>query len=101
MEQMMNNSKAEQILKLNKSWSEESRWSGIRREYTAADVVKLRGSIQIEHTLAKIGAQKLWRLLHNEHHVIALGAMNGSQAVQMVKSGLKSIYLSGWQVAAD
>jgi isocitrate lyase len=97
----MQQSKAEQALKLNDAWLTEPRWQGIKRNYSAMDVVKLRPSINVEHTLAKIGARHFWNLLNNEHHIVALGAMNGSQAVQMVRAGLKSIYLSGWQVAAD
>ncbi|MDW8106708.1 MAG: isocitrate lyase, partial [Armatimonadota bacterium] len=77
------------------------RWQGIRRPYSAADVVRLRGSVQIEYTLAKLGAQRLWELLHTEPYVAALGALTGTQAVQMVQAGLKAIYVSGWQVAAD
>src|SRR3954465_3244856 len=77
------------------------RWDGVERPYTPADVDKLRGSVQVEHTLARLGAERLWNLLHSEPCVPALGAMTGGQAVQMVKAGLKSIYLSGWQVAAD
>ncbi|HMP53040.1 MAG TPA: isocitrate lyase, partial [Candidatus Melainabacteria bacterium] len=97
----MLSSKSEQVAALEKSWREDSRWSGIERRYSAEEVVKLRGSVQIEHTLAKLGAERLQELLMTEDFVTALGAMNGSQAVQMVKAGLKSIYLSGWQVAAD
>jgi len=77
------------------------RWNGIERPYTTADVERLRGSFEIEHTLARLGAERLWRLLHEEPYVAALGALTGAQAVQMVKAGLKAIYLSGWQVAAD
>lgn len=77
------------------------RWQGIVRPYTSADVDRLRGSVKIEHTLARLGAERLWKLLHSEDYVNALGAYTGGQAVQMVKAGLKSIYLSGWQVAAD
>ena len=77
------------------------RWTGITRPYSAEDVIKLRGSIDIEHTLAKRGAEKLWKYLHEEDFVRALGALTGNQAVQQVKAGLKAIYLSGWQVAAD
>src|SRR3954454_7145418 len=77
------------------------RWDGIERPYTPADVEALRGSVQIEYTLARLGAERLWSLLHSEPCVPALGAMTGGQAVQMVKAGLQSIYLSGWQVAAD
>ena len=77
------------------------RWDGIERPYTADDVERLRGSVQVEHTLARLGSERLWELLHDEDYVPALGALTGGQAVQMVKAGLKAIYLSGWQVAAD
>jgi len=77
------------------------RFSGIVRNYSEADVKRLQGSLQVEHTLARRGAEKLWSLLHNEPYVAALGALTGNQAVQQVKAGLKAIYLSGWQVAAD
>ncbi len=77
------------------------RWDGIERPYTAADVERLRGSVHVEHTLARLGAERLWRLLHSEPCVAALGAMTGGQSVQMVRAGLQSIYVSGWQVAAD
>jgi len=77
------------------------RWNGIDRVYTEEDVERLRGTIRVEHTLARLGAERLWQLLQDEDYVAALGAMNGGQAVQMVKAGLKAIYLSGWQVAAD
>ncbi len=87
--------------RLQKEWTESPRWKGIKRGYTADDVVRLRGSIQIEHTLAKRGAEKLWKLLHDEPFVNALGALTGNQAMQQVKAGLKAIYLSGWQVAGD
>jgi isocitrate lyase len=86
---------------LERDWRENPRWQGITRPYSAADVVRLRGSVQIEYTLAKLGAQRLWELLHTEPYVAALGALTGTQAVQMVQAGLKAIYLSGWQVAAD
>jgi isocitrate lyase len=79
----------------------QERWAGIERPYTEADVERLRGRFRVEHTLARLGAEQLWRLLHSEPYVAALGALTGSQAVQMVKAGLKAIYLSGWQVAAD
>jgi isocitrate lyase len=79
----------------------DGRYDGIQRTYTAADALRLRGSIPIEHTLATRGANKLWDLLHNEPYINALGAMTGNQAMQMVRAGLKAIYLSGWQVAAD
>ena len=77
------------------------RWEGIERPYAEEDVRRLRGSVQIEHTLARLGAERLWELLHQEPYVAALGAMTGGQAVQMVKAGLQAIYISGWQVAAD
>ena len=86
---------------LNRDWSSNPRWAGIRRNYTAEDVVRLRGSVHIEHSLARLGAEKLWTSLHNEPFVNALGALTGNQAMQQVKAGLKAIYLSGWQVAAD
>ena len=73
----------------------------VTRPYTTADVERLRGSVHVEHTLARLGAERLWRLLQDEDYVPALGALTGGQAVQMVKAGLKAIYLSGWQVAAD
>ena len=87
--------------RLQKEWTESPRWKGIKRGYTADDVVRLRGSVQIEHTLAKRGAEKLWKLLNEEPFVNALGALTGNQAMQQVKAGLKAIYLSGWQVAGD
>ena len=89
------------IEQLERDWRENPRWQGITRPYSAADVVRLRGSVQIECTLAKLGAQRLWELMHTEPYVAALGALTGTQAVQMVQAGLKAIYLSGWQVAAD
>ena len=82
-------------------WQSDARWKGIHRPYSCEDVVNLRGSVQIEHTLARLGAERLWWLLHHEPYVPALGALTGNQAVQQVKAGLKAIYLSGWQVAAD
>ena len=87
--------------KLQKEWDTNPRWKGIKRGYTAADVVRLRGSLQVEHTLARRGAVKLWNLLHTEPFVNTLGALTGNQAMQQVKAGLKAIYLSGWQVAGD
>jgi len=89
------------IEQLEREWRENPRWQRITRPYAAADVVRLRGSVQIEYTLAKLGAQRLWELMHTEPYVAALGALTGTQAVQMVQAGLKAIYLSGWQVAAD
>jgi len=91
----------QQAAALEKDWAENPRWKGIQRGYTAADVVRLRGSIQIEHTLAKRGAEKLWNLINTEPFVNSLGALTGNQAMQQVKAGLKAIYLSGWQVAGD
>jgi isocitrate lyase len=89
------------VAKLKESWEMDARWKGIIRPYSAEDVIKLRGSIDIEYTLAKRGAEKLWKLINEEDYVNALGALTGNQAVQQVKAGLKAIYLSGWQVAAD
>ena len=94
----MTNQRAQE---LQKSWENDARWNGVTRPYSAEDVIKLRGSIDIEHTLARTGAEKLWNLLHIEDYVNALGALTGNQAIQQVKAGLKAIYLSGWQVAAD
>ncbi|TAM75460.1 isocitrate lyase [bacterium] len=86
---------------LEAQWASEARWGGIQRPYRGEDVLKLRGSLQIEYTLARRGAERLYGLLHGEPYVAALGALTGNQAVQQVKAGLKAIYLSGWQVAAD
>jgi isocitrate lyase len=91
----------QQAAVLSKDWAENPRWKGIQRSYAAADVVRLRGSMPIEHTLAKRGSEKLWNLLNTEPFVNTLGALTGNQAMQQVKAGLKAIYLSGWQVAAD
>src|ERR1700692_19677 len=82
------------------SWV-SSRWDGITRAYSDEDVERLRGTVRVEYSLARSGAEKLWRLLHEESYVPALGALTGNQAVEMAKAGLKAIYLSGWQVAAD
>src|SRR5580704_12461700 len=79
----------------------ERRWAGILRPYAKGDVDRLRGTVHVEHTLATLGARRLWELLHSEEYVAALGALTGNQAVQQVRAGLKAIYLSGWQVAAD
>ena len=92
---------AGEATELERSWAEDPRWRGIERDYTAEQVIRLRGSVRIEHSLARLGAKRLWKLLHTEDYVNALGALSGGQAVQMVKAGLKAIYLSGWQVAAD
>ncbi|MGP3910780.1 isocitrate lyase [Nonomuraea sp. 10N515B] len=86
---------------LRDEWDNDPRWEGVERTYSAEDVIRLRGSVQEEHTLARLGAERLWNLLHTEDYVHALGALTGNQAVQQVKAGLKAIYLSGWQVAAD
>ena len=86
---------------LEREWAESERWRGVRRDYSAADVVRLRGSLTIDYTLARAGAQRLWDLLQTEDYVHALGALSGGQAVQMVRAGLQAIYISGWQVAAD
>ena len=91
----------EQKDRLESEWADSPRWKGIERTYSAADVVKLRGSIQIEHTLARHGAEKLWRLINQEQPLCALGALTGNQAIQEVQAGLKAIYCSGWQVAGD
>ena len=87
--------------RLKKDWAENPRWKGVERGYAAEDVVRLRGSLHIEHTLARRGAEKLWKLISDEPFVNTLGALTGNQALQQVKAGLKAIYLSGWQVAAD
>ncbi|WP_017622037.1 isocitrate lyase [Nocardiopsis chromatogenes] len=86
---------------LQREWETDPRWAGVERTYSAADVVRLRGSVTEEHTLARQGAERLWKLLHSEDYVNTLGALTGNQAVQQVRAGLKAIYLSGWQVAAD
>jgi isocitrate lyase len=91
----------EQAARLQTEWHEDPRWAGTERTYTAEDVIRLRGSVQEEHTLARLGAQRLWSLLQSEDYVNSLGALTGNQAVQQVRAGLKAIYLSGWQVAAD
>ncbi len=91
----------QQTAALEKEWAQNPRWKGIKRTYSAADVVRLRGSVPVEHTLAKRGADKLWTLLNTEPFVNTLGALTGNQAMQQVKAGLKAIYLSGWQVAGD
>lgn len=91
----------EEARKLEERWKTDRRWQGITRPYRAEDVLRLRGSVRIEYTLARRGAERLWELLNTEDYVHALGALTGNQAVQQVKAGLKAIYLSGWQVAAD
>src|ERR1700724_2100567 len=89
------------VTTIETNWATDDRWQGIKRGYSAEAVVRLRGSVEIKYTLAEMGAKRLWELLHSEHYVAALGAMTGCQAVQQVQAGLKAIYLSGWQVAAD
>ena len=91
----------DQIDKLNSEWADSPRWAGVTRDYSAEDVVKLRGSVIVEHTLARLGAEKLWRLVNQEAPVCALGALTGNQAIQEIQAGLKAIYCSGWQVAGD
>src|SRR4051812_37559179 len=85
---------------LEREWQAE-RWRGIERDYSAEEVVRLRGSVRVEHTLARRGAEKLWDTIASGQYIHALGAYSGAQAVNMVKAGLRSIYLSGWQVAGD
>ena len=91
----------EQIKQLEQDWKNNSRWDGVRRPYSAEDVVNLRGSLNIEHTIAKTGSIKLWNMLQGDEPVTALGAVTGNQAIQEVQAGLKAIYCSGWQVAGD
>jgi isocitrate lyase len=91
----------QEIAQLTKDWAENPRWTGIKRPYRAEDVVRLRGSVRIEHTLARRGAGKLWNMMRERPFVNSLGALTGNQAVQQVKAGVPAIYLSGWQVAAD
>ncbi|MCX7960974.1 MAG: isocitrate lyase [Burkholderiales bacterium] len=91
----------EAIAQLEKDWAENPRWKGVKRGYSAADVVRLRGSVRIEYTLARMGAEKLWKMLNERPFVHALGALTGNQAMQQVRAGVPAIYLSGWQVAAD
>jgi isocitrate/methylisocitrate lyase len=92
---------SQQAANLRKEWETDPRWADVKRTYTAEDVIRLRGSIVEEHTLARRGAKRLWELLHTEDAVRALGAITGNQAVQMIKAGLQAVYMSGWQVAAD
>ena len=95
------NNKAELINKINNDWQTNDRWSGIKRPYSAEEVVNLKGSMPIEHTIAKKGAEKFWNLLKENSPVCALGAVTGNQAIQEVQAGMKAIYCSGWQVAGD
>ncbi len=97
----MSESRVEQVKELEKEWASSPRWKNVRRDYTAEDVVRLRGSLQVEHTLARRGAERLWQLVNEEDYINCLGTLTGGQAVQQVKAGVKAIYLSGWQVAAD
>ncbi len=92
---------AQQVAELEERWATDPRWKGVKRDYTAQDVVKLRGSVKIEHTLARRGSERLWRELNQEQFVRTFGALTGAQAVNMVKAGLRALYLSGWQVAGD
>jgi isocitrate lyase len=89
------------VAQLQEAWARDERWLGISRTYSAEDVERLRGSLHVEYTLARRGSELLWDLLHSETYINALGALSGNQAVQMAEAGLKAIYLSGWQVAAD
>ncbi|RFF32307.1 isocitrate lyase [Wenzhouxiangella sediminis] len=89
------------IIEMERDWLENPRWKGVERPYDANEVVRLRGSVTIEHTLARRGSEKLWKAMHDDDYVNALGALTGNQAMQQVRAGLKAIYLSGWQVAAD
>ena len=91
----------QEIAQLRSEWKESPRWAGVKRPYAAEDVVRLRGSLRVEHTLARQGAEKLWRMMHEQPYVHSLGALTGNQAVQQVKAGVPAVYLSGWQVAAD
>ncbi len=91
----------DEVNELKQPWEKDPRWRGVVRPYSAIDVLRLRGNLNVEYTFARIGAERLWYLLHNEEYVAALGALSGNQAVQQVEAGLKAIYLSGWQVAAD
>jgi isocitrate lyase len=97
----VNGNDGQQIHNVHSDWATNPRWSGITRPYSYADVLRLRGTIQIEYTLARLGAERLWKLMHTEAYVAALGAVTGNQAIEMVQAGLKAIYGSGWQVAAD
>src|SRR5499426_2997887 len=90
-----------EVARIKKDWSENPRWQNVKRGYSAEDVYRLRGSLQVEHTLARRGAEKLWRLMHERPYGNSLGALTGNQAMQQVKAGVPAIYLSGWQVAAD
>jgi isocitrate lyase len=97
----MSNSFDTAVSDLERRWATEHRWAGVARDYRAADVVRLRGSVVVDHSLARQGAERLWDRLHSRDYINALGALTGGQAIEMVKAGLEAIYLSGWQVAAD
>jgi isocitrate lyase len=97
----MSTNQANNVAALENQWRSNPRWQGSTRPYKAEDVIRLRGTVQVEHTLARMGAERLWDLLHEESYVAALGAMTGNQAIQQVEAGLQAIYVSGWQVAAD
>ena len=101
MTELLNGIRGGTAADLTRAWAGDPRWLGVRRDYTAHDVVRLRGTLQEQHTLAERGAARLWALLRDEEYVAALGALTGGQAVQMVRAGLRAVYLSGWQVAAD
>jgi isocitrate lyase len=98
---MSRSTRDQTVAVLRREWDKDARWQGIERPYAPEEVARLRGSVPLEHTLARVGAERLWALLESEEYVSALGALTGGQAVQMVRAGLKAIYLSGWQVAAD
>src|SRR4249920_1078601 len=89
------------VAELERSWAEDARWQGVSRRHTATDVARLRGTVHVEYSLARSGAERLWQLMRSGEPVRALGALTGNQAVEMVAAGLQAIYLSGWQVAAD
>ena len=96
-----NHDRTDRVAALEAQWASDPRWDGVTRDHSAADVVRLQGPTVVDHTLARGGAEKLWRLLADRDYVPALGALSGGQAVQMAKAGLEAIYLSGWQVAGD
>lgn len=98
---MTSQTREQQAAALQKDWDTNPRWKGVKRGYSAAEVVRLRGSVHVEHSLSRRGAERLWKSLHERPYVNALGALTGNQAMQMAKAGLQAIYLSGWQVAAD
>ena len=93
--------KKERAAALKKEWESSARWKGVKRPYTAEEVINISGSVQVEYSIARNGAEKLWKRLHSDSWVAGLGALTGNQAVQEVAAGMKAIYLSGWQVAAD